>query len=94
MEILPLKREFPFSGEERCTFLFAKNRTSVFAENYTFLIAEKCTLLFSVYSLLLIGKILGVNPLNFDCFEKTFCNCIVPAISFSAHTSGYQIVCL
>ncbi len=29
------------SGEERCTFLFAKNRTSVFAKN--------CTLLFPVY---------------------------------------------
>ena len=51
MEILPLKRkDLPFSGEERCTFLFAKNRTSVFAENCTFLIAEKCTLLFSDYT--------------------------------------------
>jgi hypothetical protein len=50
MEILPLKREdLPFSGEEKRTFLFAKNCTSVFAKNCTFLIAKKCTLLFSVY---------------------------------------------
>ena len=51
MEILPLNREdLHCSGEERCTFLIAKNRTSVFAKNCTFLIAKNCTLLFPVYN--------------------------------------------
>ena len=45
-------------------------------------------------SLLLVYEVLVVNPFYFDCLEEAFSQSIIPAISFSAHTLGNQLICL
>ena len=45
-------------------------------------------------SLLLIYKGMAVDPLHFDGLEEALSDCIIPAISFPAHTLDHQTICL
>jgi hypothetical protein len=45
-------------------------------------------------SLLLVCKVLPVNPLYFDGLEEALSYRIIPAVTFSAHTLNNQLICL
>lgn len=43
-------------------------------------------------SLLLVCKVLPVNPLHFDGLEEALSYRIIPAVTFSAHTLNNQLI--
>ena len=47
---------------------------------------DECCLLF-------ICELMLVYTFSFKCFKEAFCNCIVPAISFSAHAPSNMGIC-
>lgn len=36
----------------------------------------------------------GINAFNFYSLKEAFSNCVIPAITFPTHASGYQLICI